>query len=153
MPGLGYFFARFASKVLAFDHTSLPEQQFAIIHDMIANQTVPVKGKEASELLGCLKRKHLVNSITVRRMKAGLVFSSSGNGMQESQNALDIMEFVKRSFSSTDVVTMRAGREWVMLMPIQGSFYLVKANSALSTLELRALAREIESVLKKKAVS
>lgn len=149
MLGLGSFFTRFAAKVLDFDHTSLPEQQFAMIQDMIANEIVQVKGNDTQELLSCLKRKHLVNSITVRRLKDGIVFSSSGNGQAESKNASQIVDFVNKTFSSTDIVTMRTEKEWVMLLPLNGSIFVVKANSALSWIELRALAREIEALLKK----
>lgn len=153
MPSLSYLFARFAVKVLDFDHTSLPEHQFAIIHDMLASQTIAIEGKEAKDLLNCLKKKHLVNSITVRRFKSGNVYSSSGNGMQESLNASNIMEFVNKNFSSADIVTMRTEKEWIMLMPIQNSLYIVKANSSLSTIELKIIAKEIEAVLKKRQFS
>lgn len=149
MRGLGYFFTRFAAKVLDFDHTALPEQQFAMIQDVLANGTVPVKGNDVQALLSCLKKKHLVNSITVRRVKDGIVFSSSGNGQAESSNALQIVDFVNKVFSSADIVTMRTEKEWVMLLPFNGSIFVVRANSALSGIELRALAREIEVLLKK----
>jgi len=153
MPGLGNLFTRFAAKILDFDQTALPEHQFAIIQDMLASRTTVIEGNEAKDLLNCLKKKHLVNSITVRRFKTGLVFSSSGNGSQESKNASGILDFVNKSFASADVVTFRTEREWVMLLPVQNSLYIVKANSALSTIELKALAREIEQVLKKRSFS
>jgi hypothetical protein len=152
MPGFG-FFTRFAAKVLDFDHTSLPEQQFAMIQDVLANEMVEVKGKDLQELLSCLKRKHIVNSITVRRVNDGIVFSSNGNGQAESMNASQIVAFVNKTFSSADIVTMRTEKEWVMLMPFNGSIFVVKANSALSGIELRALARETNALLKKRAVA
>lgn len=144
-------FTRFAAKVLGFDDTALPEQQFAMIQDVLANSKVKVQGKEAKQLLLCLKRKHLVNSIT--RMREGLVFSSSGNGEAESKSGKEILNFVNENFDKTDVITMRTEREWVMLMPMQGSLYVVRANSTLSTVELKALASEIEAVLKKSRLS
>jgi len=152
MVGFG-FFTRFAAKVLAFDDTALPEQQFAMIQDVLANNKVKVQGSEAKELLACLKRKHLVNSITLRRMKQGLVFSSSGNGETESKSGAQILDFVNANFDRTDVVTMRTEKEWVMLLPLQETLYIVRANSTLSTVELRALANEIETVLKKRQLS
>ena len=153
MRGLGYFFTRFAAKVLDFDRTALPEQQFAMIQDMLANETVQVKGKDMQEILSCLKRKHLVNSITIRRLRDGIVFSSSGNGQAESNNASHIADFVNKTFSSAALVAMRTEKEWVMLLPFNGSIFVVKANSALSGIELRALARETESLLKKRAIA
>ncbi len=147
------FITRFAAKVLAVDSTSLPEQQLAMIQDVLVSQKDRVQGKEAKELLTCLKRKHLVNSITLHRFKDRLVFSSSGNGMQESKRGTEVVDFVKRNFENTDIVTLRTGKEWIMLMPLQSSLYVVKANSTLSTVELRALAKEIESVFKKKHLS
>ncbi len=153
MSRLSYFFTKFAAKVLDFDHTALPEQQFAMIQDVLANETIQIKGSGAKELLSCLKRKHLVNSITVRRLKSGAVFSSSGNGQFESNNASSLMSFASKNFATADIVTMRTEKDWVMLMPFEGSIYVVKANSCLSTVELRAIAREIELELKKRSIS
>lgn len=153
MSGLSYFFTKFAAKVLDFDHTALPEQQFAMIQDVLANESIQVKGTEAKELLSCLKRKHLVNSITVRRLKNDVVFSSSGNGQAESKSALNLMSFASKNFATADIVTVRTEKDWVMLMPFEGSIYVVKANSCLSTVELRAIAREIELELKKRRIS
>ncbi len=152
MSTLGLF-TRFAAKILDFDHTALPEQQFAMIQDTLASKTFEIKGKEAQELLNCLKRKHIVNSITVRRLNEGIVLSSSGNGNAESQNGTDLMNFAAKSFSGTDLITMRSDREWIMLLPWQDSLYIVKANSTLSGIELKALAREIESILRRKRLS
>ncbi len=153
MSSLSYFFTKFAAKVLDFDHTALPEQQFAMIQDVLANETIQIKGSEAKELLSCLKKKHLVNSITVRRIKNGTVFSSSGNGQAESKNASDLMGFATKNFATADIVTMRTEKDWVMLMPFKESIYIIKANSCLSTIELKAIAREIEFELKKRRIS
>ena len=153
MSSLSYFFTKFAAKVLDFDHTALPEQQFAMIQDVLANETIQIKGTKAKELLSCLKRKHLVNSITVRRIKNGAVFSSSGNGQAESKSASDLMRFATKNFATADIITMRTEKDWVMLMPFEESIYIVKANSCLSTIELKAIAREIEFELKKRHIS
>jgi len=153
MVSLSYIFTKFAVKILDFDNTCLPEQQFAIIQDMVANQTIPITGKGVKDILLCIKKKHIVNSITVRRMKDGVVFSSTGNGMGESKNASDLLAFVGKSFSGTDVITMRNEKEWVMLLPLQEHLYIVKANSTVSTVELKAIAKEIQSVLKKRHLS
>ncbi len=153
MSSLSYFFTKFAAKVLDFDHTALPEQQFALIQDVLANESVQIRGTEPKELLSCLKRKHLVNSITVTRLKNDVVFSSSGNGQAESKNASNLMNFATKNFATADLVTMRTEKDWVMLMPFGKSIYIVKANSCLSTVELKAIAREIEFELKKRHIS
>ena len=148
--GLNHIFTKFASKILAVDSTELPEQQFAMIQDVLAKPMLQIHGKEAKELLTCLKRKHLVNSITVRKLDKGIVFSSSGNGQQESTDAVELLGFVKKNFNETDFVTLRSKKDWIMLMPFGENLYVVKANSSLSTIELRALAKEIETILKRK---
>lgn len=153
MANFGQIFTMFAAKVLAFDQTSLPKQQFAMIQDMLANEKILVKGKEEKELLNCLKRKHLVNSITMRRIRDGLVFSSSGNGQAESKNASDIMNFVNKNFALADIVTMRTEKEWIMLLPLQENLYVIKANSSLSMVELKAISKEIETILKKRLIA
>jgi len=140
----------FAAKVLGFDKTELPKQQFAMIQDVLANYKVPVRGNEAKELLGCLKRKHLVNSISLRQPKKGLVFSSSGNGSTEVKSGESILDYVNKNFVKTDVLTMRTEKEWVMLLPSSIGTFVVKANSSLSPIELRVLAKDVEKTLKKK---
>lgn len=150
MPGL---FTRFAARILDFDRTALPEQQFAMIQDMLANRSFEIKGREAKELLNCLKRKHLVTSIAVRKLNEGTVFSSSGNGVDESREGAALLDFASKSFNGTDLITMRSDKEWVMVMPWHNSLYIVKANSSLSGIELKALAREIEAVLRRKRIS
>jgi len=152
MSSMGIF-SRIAAKILDVDRTSLPEQQFAMIQDMLANQRVQIKGKEAKDLLTCLKRKHYVNSITLLRNKDGVVFSSSGNGNAESRSGADLLSFANRNFAKTDVVTMRTEKEWVMLMPSDHGLYVIKANSSLSPIELRAVAKDVETILKKRRFS
>lgn len=149
MTRLSNLITRFAARILDVDNTAIPEEQFAMIQDMLANNRFEVKGKEVKELLGCLKKKHLVNSITVRKAKEGLVYSSSGNGSSESRQGEDLLKYINSNFDKTDFITMRTNKEWVMLFPTQQNVYIVKANSALSTVELRALAKEIEKLLKK----
>jgi len=153
MSSLGHIFTVFAAKVLDFDHTALPEQQFALIQDLLAGRRVRVQGKEAKDLLACLKKKHLVNSITVRNLKSNLVFSSTGNGMQESKFGESIVNFVNKSFAPAGMVTLKTDKEWVMFLPQGDSLYIVKANSSLSTIELRALSREIDKSLKRRHLS
>lgn len=147
------FVSRFAAKILAFDDTELPEQQFALIQDMLAGQSNEIKGRDAVELLASLKKKHLVNSITVRRIKDNLIFSSSGNGFDEGENASDIMNFVNRVFDGTDFFSMRTKKDWVMLFPYENNLYLIKANSSVSPVELKAIAKEIEKTLKRKKIA
>lgn len=148
--GSANFLSLFAAKVLGFDKTEVPKQQFALIQDVLANYHVPVRGKEAKELLSCLKRKHLVNSITLRQPKKGLVFSSSGNGSTESRSGESILDFVNKNFAKTDVLAMRTEKEWVMLLPSSAGIFVVKANSPLSPIELRVLAKDVEKTLKNK---
>ncbi len=151
--GLNKLFTKFASKVLDFDSTELPEQQFAMIYDVLAKPMPLIKGKEAQELLTCIKKKHLVNSITIRKLDKGLVFSSSGNGQKESASGQELLGFINRAFSETDFITLRSKKEWVMLMPFKESLFIVKANSSLSTVELKAIAKEIEKILAKKRLN
>jgi len=152
MAGFG-FISRFAAKILAFDNTELPEQQFALIQDMLAGQSNEIRGKNAVELLSSLKKKHLVNSITIRRLNNGLVFSSSGNGFDEGEKASDVLNFANRIFDGTDFFSMRTKKEWIMLFPWENSLFIIKANSSVSPVELRAIAKEIEKTLKRKKIA
>ena len=153
MNPISYVLSRFAAKMLAIDNTAVPRDQMKALSEMLARHSVALEGEEANDLLACLKRKHLLNSITVRKMDNGLVFSSEGNGNAESKRAADVIDYIGRNLSRADVAVLRLDREWMMLMPHGKNLYIVRANSGLSTVELRALAREIELVLGKRVCS
>jgi hypothetical protein len=151
--GLAFFLTRFAAKILDFDDTSVPREQMAVINDVIAKRNIEVTGEKANELLGCIKRKYLLNSITVSKPASGLVFSSGGDGHMEAKGAESVIKFVGKSLTKADVVSLKGEREWMTLTQLNGRIYIVRANSAINTVELRALAREIDSVLQKERVS
>jgi hypothetical protein len=90
----------------------------------------------------------LVDSITVS--KGGeLIASSEGNGIGDSFASAALLEFITKQISKPETVLMKMLDAWYMIFPFNQNIYIVKAGSNLSTIELRALAKEIEGFLKK----
>ncbi|MCX6799272.1 MAG: hypothetical protein NTW59_04225 [Candidatus Diapherotrites archaeon] len=147
--GLYYILARLAAKVLDFDDTVVPRQQLIVLNDVLAKRHPPIVGKEAREILQCIKKKHLVNSVTVGKSENGVVFSSEGDGHAEVRSAVALVKHINSNIGKADVVALRGEREWLSLLSLDSSLYIVRANSSLSTIELRALAKEVEGALKK----
>jgi len=149
MNPLSYFITRFAAKIIAVDDTAVPYTQLKLLHDMLRAQTFELDGKDAKKLLQSLKRKHLLNSITVLKTNSTLVFSSEGNGAKEAENAASLFKFVDGRFSKPETVAVKRGRDWLLLTQSNGKLFIVKANSSLSSTELRAIARDIECAMGK----
>ncbi len=147
MNPLSYFVTRFAAKVIAVDDTVVPEQQLQVLRDMLKGQKIELHGRDAKKLLACLRRKHLVNSITVVKHNSNLVFSSEGNGAKEAESATELFKFVDRHFSRPDSIAFKQNSEWNMLFQLNGKLFIVKANSSLSTVELKVIAEDIEKAL------
>lgn len=147
MGGLSNILMRFAAKVIAVDDTVVPEQQLKVLQDMLKGQKIEIKGKDARVLLHNLKRKHLVNSITVVKNNSNLVFSSEGNGAREAENVSALFRFLDGSFAKPDTVALKQEKYWNMLFNSNGKLFIVKSNSQLSRIELRVIAEDIEKAL------
>ncbi len=150
MNALSALFVRFAAKIIAVDDTVVPYEQLRVVQDMLKAQRIELDSKDARKLLNALARKHLVNGITVLKPNSNIVFSSSGNGAAEAEAAASLFRFLNTSASKPDAVAVKHSREWSMLLPSNGKIFVVNANSSLSTVELRAIARDTEVALAKR---
>ena len=149
MNFLSGFFVKLAAKIIAVDDTVVPREQLRLLEDMLKTQQTELRGRNARKLLHCVARKHLVNSITVLRTNSKLVFSSSGNGTKEAEAATSLFRFLNDGSAKPDAIAVKRSNEWSMLFPLNGKIFVVRANSSLSTVELKAITRDIESVVGK----
>jgi hypothetical protein len=148
MAGLGRVFRAIASSVLEMDDTVVPYQQLEILNDFLAKQQFTLNASNVGKLLKGLKRKHLVDSITVLSSAGQMVVSSEGNGNTASA-VPSLLSYIDSELATPKSVLIQGCNGWFMLFPFNGKTYVVKAQAALSNIELKALAKELESFVSK----
>jgi len=141
----------FAHKVLDIDDTKLPEGQIRLLKDHMAKYKQQMKeAASLREMVNFLKRKHLVDSICVSEADGSTVISSNGNDLSEAVTATALFNYISSEVPSSEAVMIKANGEWFMLMQSEKKVYAVKAPASLTTIELKALARDVEKALKSK---
>lgn len=149
MGTVSRLFTQMAAKIIAVDDTVVPAEQLQAVREMLKSRQFSLEGKDARKLLQGVKGKHLVNSITVVKANSSLVFSSEGNGIREAENAADFFQYAGNRISKTEAIAVKRSRDWVMMLSSQGKIFVVKANSSISTIEMRAIAKDIEKAMGK----
>lgn len=138
---------RVASLILDLDDTQQPVEQIAALNDFLTRHKFELETDNLDDFLAMLKKKHLVDSITVSK-SGELLASSSGNGVSDSFASVALLEFVSKQISKPETVLLKMPEGWFMIFPFNQNIYIIKAGTNLSTIELRALAKELESFLK-----
>ena len=150
--GLRKAVSRAVSWVLDRDDTTLPSQQYACITDFLSHQRYDLSSTDLAELLATLKNKHLVESILVTSKTGQLFAASEPDGVKEAVLTSALYNYVNAELARAHNVTIQTGDQWLMIYPFNQKLFVVKSASGLSNLELRALARELETTLIKRAV-
>jgi len=139
-----------ASKVLAFDNTAVPTDQLNTLNDLMTKHQLKFSESDnLSDTLAYLKKKHLVESVTITREDGSMIVSSEGNGFHEAITGAAMLNYVKSELPDSKSILVKGKDSWTMIIPHEKKIYIVKATSNLEHLELRALAKEIEHYLKK----
>jgi len=139
-----------ASKVLAFDDTALPIDQINTLNDLMSKHRLAfTETKDLGEILSFMKKKHLIDSVTITREDGSMVVSSEGNGFHEAITGAAMLNYVKSELPESKSILVKGKQGWLMIIPHEKKIYIVKASSNLEHLELKALAKEIESHIKK----
>jgi hypothetical protein len=73
--------------------------------------------------------------------------SSEGNGHEEGMIGTSLLSFIKNELPDSEAVLIKRNESWFMLMPSNGKIIVVKAGSELSSIELRALSKELWGML------
>ena len=141
-------FKSFAYKVLDVDDTVVPQEQLDAMRDFLSRYKFNLKSKDLETLLKELQRKHLVDSVVVTRRDGTLVASSSGNGMREAITGTALFNYVSSEIPGSKTFSVKSEKDWFMLFPYNDHIYIVRAGADLSSLELRALAKEFDGFLK-----
>src|SRR3989344_7002210 len=141
----------FAHKVLDIDDTKLPEGQIRLLKDHMARHRQQMKETATlKDMVSLLKRKHLVDSICVSKPDGSTVISSNGSDLSEAVTATALFNYINSEVPASEAVMIKANGGWFMLIQSVKKVYAVKASASLTTVELKALAKDVEKALKNK---
>ena len=140
---------RFAEKILDIDDTSQPTAHIKFFEDYLGKHNFNTDTDNFKEFLITLKRKHLVDDIVVSSMSGSAIASTNGNAVSQAVTGAALFNYIKSEIPKSETIMIRANGtgNWHMIFPMNKKLYIVKASSDLSTLELKALARDIDNFL------
>ena len=140
---------RFAEKVLDIDDTAQPTAHIRFFEDYLGKFHFDTNTEDVKEFLGTLKRKHLVDEIVVSSLNGSAIASTNGSAVSQAVTGAALFNYVRSEIPKSETIIIRANGtgNWHMIFQMNKKLFMVRASSDLSTLELKALAREIDSFL------
>ncbi len=142
----------FAHRVLDVDDTIVPRSQLALLEDFSSKHRFNTEVSKLDELVKILRHKHLVDSICISTNTGTLLASTNGTGISESVIGTALFNYVSSEVPKSEAVLIKS-KDWFMLLPYNKRIYIVKAPASLSTIELKAIAKEVEEFLGKKPLT
>jgi hypothetical protein len=143
-------FRAFAAKLLDLDDTEVPREQLALLSDFLAKYRFDTNVSGLKELVAVLKKKHMVDEIIIAQNNGGLLASTEGDGITAAVSSTALFYYVQSEIPESQYVLIKSGNDWNMIFHYGKKIFVIKAPASLSTLELRAIAREVEDFLAKK---
>src|SRR3989344_5830604 len=137
----------FAQTVLDMDDTRVPQEHLVALQDLLARQAFNQAPSDLKELVEGLRRKHIVDSISISQTNGSLLASSTGNGASEVITASALFNYVQSEIPKSEVVLIKASPSWNMLFKYNSKIFIIKAPMHLTTIELRAISNEVEEFL------
>lgn len=135
---------KFAEKVLDIDDTVKPEGHLRLLEDYSSRFKFNEAPKDVTHFLGLLKKKHLVDEIVVSTLHGSSIASTNGDAISQAVSGAAMFNYIKSELPKSETVMVRSNGVWHMLFHWNKRIYIVRATANLSTVELAALAREIE---------
>ncbi len=148
VSGLKKFSRFFASKILDLDDTSVPVEQFKIISDLFSRNHFSFSSKNFKEIMQVLKKKHVVDSIIVAKKDGNIVASSENNGFHDAIMGTALFNYVCSELPKSKSVFVKQDDSWFMVFPFDEKIFMIKASASLSTIELKAIAKELDFLMK-----
>ena len=148
--GISGVFRRFAEVVLDIDSTELSIEQCRALEEFSAKMKFDTDTTDLKKLMGVLKRKHLVDSICVAKLNGSSIASTNGSSGTECILGTSMFKYINSELPKSESVFVKVDGNWLMIMPYDAKMYIVRAPSNLSTIELKAIAKELERALKRK---
>lgn len=146
--GLVAILKGFAEKVLDRNEQPFANDQLNALEDLLAKRQPDETAADLKELVRMLKRKHVVDSISISQMNGSLLASSNGNGVSEAITASALFNYVQSEIPKSEVVLIKS-RNWNMLFRHEGKIFIIRAPASLSTIEMRAISKEVEAFIDK----
>ncbi|MBN2127725.1 MAG: hypothetical protein JW703_05060 [Candidatus Diapherotrites archaeon] len=134
---------KFAVKVLDVDETSVPRNHLDLLNDFKKKFEFDEVPHNIEEFLDMLRKKHLVDSISVASTDGSLISSSNGNGLSESLTGSALFNYLKSEMPKSEVMLIKE-KDWFMVFFWKQKLFIVRSPSNLSPTELTILAKEIE---------
>lgn len=138
----------FATKVLAIDNTAQPKEHIRAIRELLCKNGVELNGDSLPEVLSKLKQKHLVDSVIVTKRDGSILATTEQNGIKQAITGTALFNYVSSELEKTESVLIKSNGDWFMVFPFGEKIFVVKAAASLSTVELKALAKELDNFLK-----
>lgn len=142
---------RFAEKVLDVDDTSKPESQLRLLEDYSTRFRFEGDSPDLEKFLKMLKKKHLVDEIVVSTLHGSAIGSTNGDSVSQAVTGAALFNYVKSELPKSEALIVKSNG-WHMIFHFGKKLYIIKASGSLTTVELKALARETERFLEKQAV-
>lgn len=139
---------RFAGKILDLDDTRVPEEQMKFMQHHLNKFNFELNGQDKDEIMELMKKKHLVDVITVSDKNGSLLISTNGTSRTDALTEVAMFNYVQSEMKKPELIMIK-GSSWIMLVPHGNKIYSIKAPTNLTHIELKALAKDVENSLDK----
>lgn len=139
-----------AGMVLGIDNTAVPREQMEALYSYTSRFNFDTDTKNLKELVGVLKRKHLVDSICISYNNGSCLVSTNGNDLNEAITGSALFSYIRSEIPTSKAVMIKGENGWYMLMPHSDKIYIIRAGAELNSIEIRAIAKEVEQFLERK---
>ena len=143
------FFKKMAYKVLDLDDTVQPTEQLKLFEDYLGKYEFDTNTSNITEFLDILKKKHLVDDIVISTMEGSSIASTNGEGVSRAVSGAALYSYIQSELPKSESILVKSRDHWNIFFPHNNKLYILQASSDLSIVELRALAKEIDSFLVK----
>ena len=139
-----------ASKVLDLDE-GMVKDQYKFLKESSRNHKYDLDVAELKELVKVLKVKHAVEAIIVAYNNGSLLISSNSSDLKDAITGSALLSYIRSEIPKSEAVFIKKSKGWYMLYPSGKKVYIVHAATNLHSVELRAIAEDLEEFVKKHA--
>ncbi|MCD6434191.1 MAG: hypothetical protein J7L14_01105 [Candidatus Diapherotrites archaeon] len=145
--GVRKLFRNTIMRLLAIEDLTPPEEQLKALNDLIAKYDIKITSQSSRRILQDLKRRHLVDSIIVSDNNGNLLLSTETNGLKDAIIASSVFQYATTEFRRSNFFFLKDNKGWVMFFTHNKRLFIVRAQSNLEPVELKALAKDVEKYL------